>query len=359
MNPPDTDNNTVLPLIADPAAYRPETIDLIDDGAAREYWLCVFEKHIVGMMKIAVAAQGGTADAPARAAACTAAFLAEFQAIRQNPRRHPELSILKLCDLRRLFIDEHGFHDPYELLKKSENTAAMKLLPALFAELDAMPAAERLQRLVENIFAGNIFDMGSNETAALYHKGGVDFHATRKRLPPRPWLVDCMDDVLARFGAEAPHRKAIVFVDNAGSDVVLGMIPFTRFLLTRGTRIVMTSNSGPALNDILHTELVPLLAEIAAFDPVYRDALSSGQLTPIASGNNLPVMDSRRLSAGLCAEAADADLLVIEGMGRGLETNYRTKFTVDTLKVAMVKEQIVADVLGGRMYDVVCRFERA
>ena len=44
-------------------------------------------------------------------------------------------------------------------------------------------------------------------------------------------------------------------------------------------------------------------------------------------------------------------------MGRSLETNFDTRFICDTLKIAMVKEQAVADMLDGEMYDVVCRFE--
>lgn len=38
------------------------------------------------------------------------------------------------------------------------------------------------------------------------------------------------------------------------------------------------------------------------------------------------------MSAELAAEAADADLVVLEGMGRAIETNLLAKFTVDSLK---------------------------
>lgn len=39
-----------------------------------------------------------------------------------------------------------------------------------------------------------------------------------------------------------------------------------------------------------------------------------------------------QVSAELAAEAADADLVVLEGMGRAIETNLLAKFTVDSLK---------------------------
>ena len=52
------------------------------------------------------------------------------------------------------------------------------------------------------------------------------FEATREALVARPWAVDHLDAILKRWRG-APHAKAIVFVDNAGSDFVLG-VPFIR-----------------------------------------------------------------------------------------------------------------------------------
>lgn len=39
------------------------------------------------------------------------------------------------------------------------------------------------------------------------------------------------------------------------------------------------------------------------------------------------------MSVELAKEAADADLLVLEGMGRSIETNLTAVFTVDSLKI--------------------------
>ena len=46
-------------------------------------------------------------------------------------------------------------------------------------------------------------------------------------------------------------------------------------------------------------------------------------------------------------------------MGRALESNYEAKFKVDAIKLAMIKEQIVAERHGGKLFDTVCRFDRA
>ena len=41
-----------------------------------------------------------------------------------------------------------------------------------------------------------------------------------------------------------------MFVDNAGADVCLGMIPFVRELIRRGTEVVVAANETPSINDI-------------------------------------------------------------------------------------------------------------
>lgn len=49
------------------------------------------------------------------------------------------------------------------------------------------------------------------------------FEKTRTELVERPWAVDNLDQVLERW-QEKPHHKAMLFVDNAGTDVVLGKL---------------------------------------------------------------------------------------------------------------------------------------
>ena len=61
--------------------------------------------------------------------------------------------------------------------------------------------------------------------------------------------------------------------------------------------------------------------QICAADPVLCKGVSSGQLQVVSNGSGLPVIDLRHLSAELAAAAADADLVVLEGMGRSIETN--------------------------------------
>lgn len=53
----------------------------------------------------------------------------------------------------------------------------------------------------------------------------------------RPWLVDNLDDWIERLETGKPHKCAAIFVDNSGVDIILGILPFARDLLLRGTKV--------------------------------------------------------------------------------------------------------------------------
>ena len=115
----------------------------------------------------------------------------------------------------------------------------------------------------------------------------------------------------------------------------------------------------------------------------------------VSSGNDLPVIDLRRVSRECAAAAAGADLVVLEGMGRSIETNLHaclrrapwrigcspgpcrqhprnhqpttnqpTSFlhpprSCDQLNIGMIKHPEVAAALGGRLYDCVVQWRPA
>ncbi|KAK3247606.1 hypothetical protein CYMTET_42897 [Cymbomonas tetramitiformis] len=73
----------------------------------------------------------------------------------------------------------------------------------------------------------------------------------------------------------------------------------------------------------------------------------------------LQVIDLLYVSPELAQIAQETDLVVLEGMGRAIETNLHAQFTCDSLKLGMVKHPEVAQCLGGGLYDVVCKFDVA
>jgi len=358
-----------------------------------------------------------------------------------------ELKLFICC--REQCLIRAGFKDIFLSVKREEDEAAMPILPIVLKELDSeSDPKKRLILAAQGVFAGNIFDLGAAASAEHYQKrkmarkqayeGGrnatnnntnsensiitdsqidgsaplcvannsdadltasimnenptkSDFAHTRDKLHPRPWLIDDLDLFLERLlvvqsdQSTARYDKAVLFVDNAGPDVLLGMMPFARELLKLNIEVVIAANELPSINDITASELKHLLPDIFAAEEmktsdeninpsddeenrpkgIFRKAAESGRFRVVSSGNGLPVIDLSRVSPELSAEVdpkainPDRLLIVLEGMGRSIETNLRARFACDALNMGMVKHPEVALELEGKMYDCVCRFRLA
>ena len=348
-----------FPLLADAGSYNPNTFNYVSGTPPRAAWIDAFRRTTPEFTSRA-AGDASVPDAAAAAARFAQRFQSELEVLESPASDTPEpLSCLKLCALRDRLLREEGFADCFAAVKAAENTSALEHLPRLLAELDGLEAGEpRLRALIEGVFAGNIFDLGAAHTSALFASGGLDFHDTRAKLQPRPWAVDCFDALALRW-AGPPHAQAVLFCDNSGSDFVLGMLPLARALLQRGTPVILAVNSVPSINDVTYAEMLAFLPRAAAVDAFLAACLADGRLCLIASGSDLPVIDLRLLSPELCAAAASCDLVVLEGMGRGIESNLYAAFKTEVLCLGMVKHHEVGEALGGKpLFSCVCRYDR-
>lgn len=354
-----TTAHVAFPALADPAGYRACSWDLAVHAEDRAYWLDLFRKQFDSLEADArrEAADRG-ADATDQLVQARTAFMAYLDEVSIDPLSHGPLDILSICETRERVLREAGIADPYRLMKEQETERAMGVLPGLLKELDAMPVAERRVALIRGVFAGNIFDAGATETIKLIQQGGIDFASVRAGLRPRPWHADALDRWLDQIRGQT-YKRVVAFVDNAGPDIVLGMLPFVREMCREGTEVILTANTGPALNDVTHDELLVILAEASGFDPLIRDAIADGRLRTIASGNAAPLIDLTRVSPELARVVAESpiDLVILEGMGRSIESNYDTRFTCDVLRLAMVKDAGVARRLNAQPFDLVMRFD--
>jgi uncharacterized protein with ATP-grasp and redox domains len=358
-------NQTVaFPLLADPAGYVACQWHFSGDTEGLTYWLKLFTDHYAGMLDLALtdALDRGVPreEAETQVAQARASFGAYLKHVRAEPEAFGQVTILSLCVARERSLRKAGIPDPYRLAKQRENESAMALVPAVFAEIDALEGAERIERIMRGVFAGNIFDLGAVKTIAMFKDGNVDFHDTLSKLKDRPWFYDHLDALCDRWLNGPAYNCAVVFVDNAGPDVLLGMVPFVRELLRNGTGVILTSNATPTLNDVTHEELTGLIDTIAGSDAVIGDALKSGRLELITSGNGAPLIDLMQVNPDLADAVVrrDVDLCVIEGMGRAIETNFDAVFTCDALKLAMIKDKGVGSEIGAEMYDLVLRYDR-
>ena len=365
-------------LAAGGQGYRPDTLDLVSDPEERDYWLDLLADHLPSLVKKAVASLGATDAAREQGDAFQATFSELLARVKAEPAAYGQLSLAGIFEMREECLRAFAFQDAYRSVKDAENAAALQVLPDLLAEVDALPVRDRLLALVEGVLAGNIFDWGSRACVELYHNGTIlEIYRRARSTLARPWGIDNFDTFAAKLlptdEQGTPlfrYRRALLFCDNSGADVLLGMIPFARELLRRGTDVVLVANSLPALNDVTATELAGVLAEASTFDETLRAALAAAaqgtpthQLGPprlmlVANGNGSPCIDLRRVSHELCVAAKGADLVVLEGMGRAIHTNLRARFSCDVVKLAMIKNSRLAKkIFGGALYDCVFQFE--
>ena len=56
-------------------------------------------------------------------------------------------------------------------------------------------------------------------------------------------------------------------------------------------------------------------------------------------------------------EKEETDLIIIEGMGRAVHTNFYACFSCEALKIAVIKNRWLANRLGGDMFSVMFKYE--
>ena len=340
--------------------YTADTVDLTRDDEARKYWLSCFEDSLPKFTDRAVQSQPNKTDSVQRAERFKEVFLARIKGLRSQPYAHGCLTVRNILDMREQCLIEYGFHDPYLKQKRLENDQAFEILPEVLGDLKTLPDDELQEQLARGLLAGNVFDWGAKEVALLMEsEQGLKFSDALKFVKPRPWLVDDLDAWKARLRNGPPHRCAAIFIDNSGVDVVLGVLPFTEFLLSRGTSVMLCANNRPVLNDVTYTELVLIVQRAAKLSSVIDQALKSGALSCENSGQSSACLDLSRLSQPLVEHMAErkVDLIVLEGMGRALHTNLYAKFGCESLKVAVIKNRWLATRLGGDMFSVIFKYE--
>ena len=348
---------TVSPfvLLKDPASYVACDWDLAADHRGRHYWAPFFKRHVETIFALGRAADlsrgGDPQQLDARITACRKEFHTRFDAFHADPTSFGRVTILTLDVWRDQILRRYGFVDCFIDLKDRENEKLLPVLPTVCAQLDAMDDKGASLAIIEGLLAGNIFDMGAEATAKQFITGTVDFFATRQKLSPRPWAVDDVDAFRQHLLA-APAGKLTFFVDNAGADFLLGALPFARWLARRGWKVVLAANERPTLNDMTAADIHRWWPRILAAEPSF----ASLPVLVVSTGTGEPLIDLSAVSPELNAAALDTTLLVIEGMGRGIESNLDAHFACPTANVGMLKDPMIAERVGAKIYDCVVRF---
>lgn len=105
-------------------------------------------------------------------------------------------------------------------------------------------------------------------------------------------MIDTLDDWMQKI-CNKPYKKIAIFIDNSGTDIVLGILPLTREMLRQGSRVILCANSAPALNDVTHSELIVLLRQVAVICPIISKSLDNGVLKSMETAQGGPCLDLR------------------------------------------------------------------
>ncbi|KAI8111302.1 hypothetical protein M9434_004874 [Picochlorum sp. BPE23] len=430
-----------FPLLATSCKYVANTIDINADAAEMAYWVGVLQDQIPTVMEKAASSQQNTKDAIQRAASFGRSLDSYLSKYRSQSSSFGQINLSDLFEVREECLREAGFDDVYRMDKARENAAALEALPDLLAELDILEPPARLLSLVQGVLAANIFDWGAKACVDLYHTATIleMYKHARERLSQRPWRVDDLTDFAEVWLSKSdldtngkgqfkfPYRRCLIFVDNAGADVVLGCFPLAREILRGGGEVVLAANSLPAINDITLNELVDVVDRASDICPIMKEArkaaiaaqvANGGRVPPppgmmqrpssmtnlssmligndssppsssgspkedspvpalpslhsqprtdaareprlyvVENGQGSPCLDLTRVSKDVADATVGTDLVIIEGMGRSIHTNFAAKLKCDVLKLAMIKNKHLASRLfNGNVYECICRFD--
>jgi damage-control phosphatase, subfamily II, stand-alone protein len=344
-------------LLKDPENYVLYDWDLVQDPESLAYWLEHFEGQFKQALKCAAERYGSEADGPERIAASQEHFDRILDYLHRHPDSLPggKLGVYDICRLREIALREHGIGDPFACLKARENRLAIDCYRRTIENYASLTGRDKWLALARGVFAGNLFDVGS--PAGMESPDvAPDFFRSIDNVKPRPWLFDDFDEFYAKVGT---WKKAVVFIDNAGSDFILGLMPLVKELAICGTSIVLTANELPSLNDLTAVDARACLDELISLDPELASLAADGKLEVVSSGNDLPLIDLTHVSDELDAAARGADLVILEGMGRGVESNLDTVFNVDAVHLAVLKDTQVTKHIGGRLLDCIFKYDPA
>ncbi|KAI9168477.1 hypothetical protein H9P43_007849 [Blastocladiella emersonii ATCC 22665] len=341
--------------------YTPDTFALARPSDQR-YWIDLLDQKLPALVNLAVRWNRADPLIEERAAEFARLFRSHLDALRIQPSAYGELTVRGLLDLREQCLREAGFEDLFYNVKQAENELALLHLPQLLHEADKLSAdpAAQLVHLLGNALAGNVYDWGCNELVGALAEGSIDFTSARSRVRiPDPALNANARAEFAAHAASGAYRHVVLFPDNSGADVVLGVLPLARWFAARGAHVVVAANSVPAINDVTHVELVRVLAQAADADAELARAVEDGRLRVVPSGSASPCIDLTRVDEEAAQAASDADLVVLVGMGRAIHTNFHARMACDVLKVAVFKNEATAQVLGFRNFDGIVKWDRA
>ncbi|RIA98345.1 fumble-domain-containing protein, partial [Glomus cerebriforme] len=309
-----------FPKLEDLDKYHPDTLQLTEP-TAQKYWIDILEKNIQSLVELAIEwtsdnknGEQSQDDVQHRASSFDTLFRSHLTRLRDQPNMYGALTVRSLLDLREQCLHELGFPDIFANVKEKENKSALLRLPELLKKVDSLQSLEdKIELLIDNMLAGNMFDWGSSQVLEMLKSGELTFETASEKVN-KPEHFNHTRKFIERIVSKnkPPLKKAVIFVDNSGADIVLGVIPFARFLVSLGMDVILAVNSNPAINDITFEELSEVVTSIAKMDHLIAAAWASKKLSVYETGSASLCLDLRRISENLAEACQDVDLVILE-----------------------------------------------
>lgn len=337
-------------LLSDPGTYASHDPVLVSDPQSRSKWLDFFQEQFEVALKQASSTYGRMYTR-----SITAAREQFAKSIAELRQATDKLSFGDLCVIRETALRQHGLHDPFGQMKTREKVAWTELYPKVVRNNRMLQGNGRYKNLIAGIFVAGLFDPTAPEMEELTDKR--DFFEELNDSPPRPWLIDDFDTLDADLSVAPPTKwsKAIVFVDNAGAEFVVGAVPLVRELALAGTKIVLAANDQPCMGVITADETAAVVEQLSVVDDDLAALIQGGMIEVVGTGQTTPLLDLSSVSDELNEAAQDAELVILEGMGKTIN-NINAAFKTDALMVAMLKDSRIASQLNGELCDCVCKY---
>ena len=349
----------IFSLLAEPEKYKAETWDVSQAEHTRGYWLKIYANRFGATMRAAEHSPSINPKALSETIdKAKELFASTLEQIKEQPNMLGVFGLMTLEKIRYKILRKFVLQDAFLKIKHKENIKASNHYPRLIKAHDKLKFESLIKVLTEGIFAGEVFDLNDDGRLHCYDAKEPDFFHTLDGLQPRPWLIDDFDkwrEFLTKTHGKL--KRVMFFVDNAGADFVLGCIPLARILAQQGTTVYLAAADRPCYNDITTAECRAVLQALCQDDPLLGYLLKTKRLRLTGLGGGLPHIDFLQIAEHCDRAAEGAELIILSGSPRAVESNWLAKFNCPTLKIATMTNKWHAQRLGGELYDLVCRFE--
>lgn len=243
---------------------------------------------------------------------------------------------------------EFQFFDVYSREKREENKQGLELLSDRLTYIENIQNFEqRWLELFRGFLAGNVYDYGAQSFIEKQKEGHLEkFTQALNSIDDTFHKAISYSELVQRIKSNQ-YKCVCLFVDNSGFDLILGVLPVVVELLKNAeTKIILCANSKAAINDVTFQELVLVIKKACKISNVLNEAFyKTENLILFENGSASPCLDLSRININLAKAISyhQVDLIVLEGMGRAVHTNFDAKFKCDSLKSAVIKNKWLAE----------------